>query len=54
MTLLQQCAWKLPHDRAAAVLGYRPVVSFADGLQRSLAWLDFAEGRGWTNGLEDL
>lgn len=45
LALLQQCAWKFPHDRAAARLGYRPTVTFAAGLQRSLAWLDFAEGR---------
>jgi len=45
MALLQQCAWKFPYDRAATRLGYRPTVAFADGLQRSLAWLDFAEGR---------
>ena len=45
LALLQQCRWKFPHDRAAARLGYRPTVTFADGLQRSLAWLDFAEGR---------
>jgi len=43
--LLQQCAWKLPSTRAAERLGYRPAVTFADGLRRSLAWLDFAEGR---------
>ena len=30
---------------AIARLGYRPTVAFADGLARSLAWLDFAEGR---------
>lgn len=45
MTLLQQCAWKLPHTRATARLGYQPPVSFGRGLERSLAWLDFAEGR---------
>jgi nucleoside-diphosphate-sugar epimerase len=46
LALLQQCTWKFPHDRAAARLGYRPTVTFAEGLRRSLAWLDFAEGRG--------
>ena len=45
LALLQQCTWKFPHDRAAARLGYRPTVPFAEGLRRSLAWLDFAEGR---------
>jgi nucleoside-diphosphate-sugar epimerase len=43
--LLQQCAWKFPHTRATERLGYRPPVTFAEGLSRSLAWLDFAEGR---------
>ena len=31
--------------RYAPSYGYRPPVAFATGLQRSLAWLDFAEGR---------
>jgi len=44
-TLLQQCRWKLPHDKAARLLGYTPPVSFEAGLSDSLAWLDFAEGR---------
>lgn len=45
MALLLQCAWKFPHARATRRLGYQPVVAFATGLQRSLAWLDFAEAR---------
>lgn len=45
LALLQQCAWKFPHARAAGRLGYRPPVAFAEGMRRSLAWLDFAEGR---------
>ena len=45
MALLQQCAWKLPHTRAVQRLGYAPHVAFAEGMRRSLAWLDFAEGR---------
>jgi nucleoside-diphosphate-sugar epimerase len=45
LALLQQCSWKFPHDRAASRLGYRPAVSFSEGLNRSLAWLAFAEGR---------
>ena len=43
--LLQQCTWKLPHTQATRRLGYQPPVPFATGLNRSLAWLDFAEGR---------
>jgi nucleoside-diphosphate-sugar epimerase len=45
MALLQQCTWKLPHTRAAQRLGYVPRLAFAEGMRRSLAWLDFAEGR---------
>jgi nucleoside-diphosphate-sugar epimerase len=45
LALLQQCTWKLPHTRAARRLGYAPRVAFAEGLRRSLAWLDFSEGR---------
>lgn len=42
LALLQQCRWKLPHAKAERLLGYRPPVPFAEGLRRSLAWLDFA------------
>lgn len=45
MVLLQQCRWKLPHQRAAEKLHYQPRVGFAEALQRSLAWLHFTEGR---------
>jgi nucleoside-diphosphate-sugar epimerase len=45
LALLQQCTWKFPHDLATTQLGYSPRVPFAEGLERSLAWLDFAEGR---------
>jgi nucleoside-diphosphate-sugar epimerase len=45
LTLLQQCRWQLPSDRAAQRLGYQPVVDFPTAIQRSLAWLAFAEGR---------
>lgn len=43
-TLLQSCSWKLPHTKAATLLGYAPPVPFAEGLAASLAWLDFTEG----------
>jgi len=36
---LQRCQWRLPHDKAARVLGYAPPVSFAEGCRRSIAWL---------------
>ncbi len=43
LALLQQCQWKLPHTLAAAQLGYRPGVTFAEAMARSVAWLKFAE-----------
>lgn len=45
MALLQQCRWRFPNDEAQRRLSYAPRVAFADGVQRSLAWLAFAEGR---------
>jgi len=45
LALLQQCAWKFPHQPATDRLGYRPHVSFKEAIARSLAWFAFAEGR---------
>lgn len=42
MTLLQQCRWQLPIGKARELLGYTPPVSFAEGMRRSIGWLDFA------------
>ncbi len=42
MALLYRCATKLPHAKAVAALGYRPVVSFDEGCRRTLEWLAFA------------
>lgn len=42
MALLQQNRWKFPHDKAARALGYAPPVTFAEGMRRSFAWLEFA------------
>jgi nucleoside-diphosphate-sugar epimerase len=42
MEILYQCAYRLPHDKAVRRLGYRPPVSFAEGMRRSVAWLAFA------------
>jgi len=36
---LQRCQWRLPHDKAARMLGYAPPVSFGEGCRRSIAWL---------------
>jgi 2-alkyl-3-oxoalkanoate reductase len=41
---LQQCAWQLPSSRAMKDLGYRPTVSFHEGIRRSCAWWRFACG----------
>ena len=45
LALLQTCSWPLRSDRATLRLGYQPTVDFATALQRSLAWLAFAEGK---------
>ena len=42
MTMLQQCRWHLDWSKAATALGYEPVVSAAEGMRRSIAWLRFA------------
>jgi nucleoside-diphosphate-sugar epimerase len=42
MTMLQQCSYKLPSDKANQILGYKPAVSFAEGCRRSVGWLEFA------------
>jgi nucleoside-diphosphate-sugar epimerase len=42
MALLQQCQYKLPHTKAEQLLGYCPIVPFAEASRRSIAWLKFA------------
>jgi hypothetical protein len=42
MSLLYQCRYKLPSDKAALMLSYQPIVSFSEACRRSVAWLDFA------------
>jgi nucleoside-diphosphate-sugar epimerase len=37
---LQRCEWRLPHDKAIRMLQYAPPVSFADGVRRSIEWLE--------------
>lgn len=44
MALLQQCTWALSHQRARQQLDYHPVVTFAEGMERSFAWWRFAQG----------
>ena len=42
MAMLYSCQYKLPHDKAARILGYRPPVSFQEAIRRTAAWLAFA------------
>lgn len=43
MVLLQQCTYRLPYAKAERLLGYRPTVSFAAGLQGTLDWLKWTK-----------
>jgi len=42
MALLYGCAHRLPFAKATRMLGYRPIVSFAEASERTVAWLAFA------------
>jgi nucleoside-diphosphate-sugar epimerase len=42
MSLLYDCDYRLPGDKAARLLRYAPIVSFAEGCRRTLGWLEFA------------
>lgn len=42
MVALQSCSYKVPHEKATRVLGYKPLVSFEEGMRRSISWLQFA------------
>ncbi len=39
MTWLYQCQYKLPNKKAEIILGYKPVVSFAETCNRIIEWL---------------
>jgi hypothetical protein len=39
---LQQCSVRLPIRKAKNLLGYEPPVSFGEGIQRSIAWMQTA------------
>lgn len=43
MVLLQQCGCKLPSAKAESLLGYRPPVSFGDGLRTTLEWMKWTQ-----------
>jgi 2-alkyl-3-oxoalkanoate reductase len=40
----QRCTWQLPYTRATRELGYKPAVSFAEGIRRTCDWWRFAQG----------
>jgi len=40
MAELQQSPYKLPFTKAGKILGYAPIVSFEEGCQRSIRWLE--------------
>ena len=42
MAWLYQCQYKLPYDKAAKILGYKPIISFQEACRRSISWLAFA------------
>jgi nucleoside-diphosphate-sugar epimerase len=42
MALLQRCAYKLPHAKAKRLLGYEPIVPFAEACRRTIDWLEFS------------
>jgi len=52
LSLLQQCRWRLPMQKAQTVLGYHPEIKFDEAMRRSLEWLRFA-GVPFANKLVD-
>lgn len=42
MAALQQCSWRMPCTKAEKLLGYKPQMSFAEGMELSIGWLKFA------------
>ena len=42
MAMLYRCTVKLSDAKARRVLGYKPIVTFAEGCRRTLGWLEFA------------
>jgi hypothetical protein len=43
MTALQRCQWRFPTDPGATRLGWKPLVDWAAAVDRTLAWLRFAD-----------
>lgn len=46
----QQCRWRFPHKRAARALGFHPPVTFSEALNRTVAWLAFANQETGSSG----
>ena len=42
MSLLYQCDYKLPIEKAKTLLNYEPLVSFDEGCRHTISWLAFA------------
>lgn len=42
MVLLQQCRHRFSQNRAAESISYKPVVSFEEGLRRTMAWIEWS------------
>jgi nucleoside-diphosphate-sugar epimerase len=42
MALLYRCQYQLPWAKAEKMLGYQPIISFAEACRRTVAWLAFA------------
>jgi nucleoside-diphosphate-sugar epimerase len=42
MEFLHRCRHKLPHGKAARMLGYEPIVTFDEACRRTIGWLAFA------------
>lgn len=42
MVLLQQCRHRFSYGRAEQTIGYKPVVSFQEGLRRTMSWIEWS------------
>ena len=43
ITLLQQCAYKFPNNKAEKLLDYSPIVTFDEACRRTISWLAAAD-----------
>jgi len=43
MAMLYNCQYKLPHRKAQEILGYEPIVSFAEGCDHTIKWLELKD-----------